>query len=135
LQLFQPKARISHCQGTRRIGYLQQATLVLRTKLKMSRPTPVAALTTVWTPPCGIDALFFGNPPTTCLPTSWSSYWVSFNSGLGYYSPAICPSGFSRGCPRFNIGQGPEPIAGEEAWNCVVQYDQLFSACTLLCKC
>ena len=81
---------------------------------------PVAALTSVWTPPCGLDRWYktvTDQPvPESCLLPSWSAYW--FRTGIGYYSPAICPSGFAVCHSRYDSGQGPEPLPGETAMLC-----------------
>ncbi|KAI1279015.1 hypothetical protein F5Y07DRAFT_397514 [Xylaria sp. FL0933] len=65
---------------------------------------PLAALTTVFTPPCPITWLLtttkvpsqippFPTPaPASCDPPSWDQYIPE--RGFEYYSPAICPSGF-----------------------------------------
>ena len=91
------------------------------------RLLPAAALTTVWTPPCGLDR-WFTEPnkdkilvPQSCRPPNWGAYFTNVDGrgAGGYYSPAICPSGFTLGCSRFSSDQGPEPLPGETAYNCV----------------
>ncbi|KAI1160810.1 hypothetical protein F5B18DRAFT_630936 [Nemania serpens] len=66
--------------------------------------TPLAALTTIFTPPCSITWLltttkvpsqyppFPTQAPVKCDPPSWDEYVAQ--RGFNYYSPAICPSGF-----------------------------------------
>ncbi|KAI0405493.1 hypothetical protein F4802DRAFT_171984 [Xylaria palmicola] len=95
---------------------------------------PLAALTTVFTPPCPTTWLltttkvpsqfppFPTAAPASCDPPSWDGYLSQ--RGFEYYSPAICPSGFYVGpsCivqnPR--TGQGfPAITAGETAAYCV----------------
>lgn len=76
---------------------------------------PAGALTTIWTPPCGIVTGTYTKASETCMPPGWNIYWAS---NAGYYSPAICPSGFIPGCTR-TLRQGPVVVAGETAVNCV----------------
>ncbi|KAI8949795.1 hypothetical protein F4801DRAFT_385495 [Xylaria longipes] len=95
---------------------------------------PLAALTTVFTPPCPITWLltttkvpsqfppFPTTAPVSCDPPSWDEY-VS-ERGFEYYSPAICPSGFFVGpsCIITNprTAQGfPVIQAGETAAYCI----------------
>ncbi|TRX90930.1 hypothetical protein FHL15_008135 [Xylaria flabelliformis] len=95
---------------------------------------PLAALTTVFTPPCPITWLltttkvpsqfppFPTTAPASCDPPSWGEY-VS-ERGFEYYSPAICPSGFFVGpsCIITNprTAQGfPVIQAGETAAYCI----------------
>ncbi|KAI0450006.1 hypothetical protein F5B21DRAFT_529342 [Xylaria acuta] len=95
---------------------------------------PLAALTTVFTPPCPITWLltttkvpsqfppFPTAAPASCDPPSWGEY-VS-ERGFDYYSPAICPSGFFVGpsCIITNprTAQGfPVIQAGETAAYCI----------------
>ncbi|KAK3368252.1 hypothetical protein B0H63DRAFT_528624 [Podospora didyma] len=91
------------------------------------RLPPVAALTSIWTPPCGSGSWFrpafatrtTDNVAVSCPPPNWSAYWRGSN-GIGYYSPAICPSGLTIGCTRWaGDFHGPETLPGEEAWLCV----------------
>ncbi|GAP86689.1 hypothetical protein SAMD00023353_2000380 [Rosellinia necatrix] len=95
---------------------------------------PLAALTTVFTPPCPITWLltttkvpsqyppFPTTAPASCDPPSWGEYVTS--RGFEYYSPAICPSGFYIGpsCivekPRTAEGF-PTIAAGETAAYCI----------------
>ncbi|TPX13033.1 uncharacterized protein E0L32_006459 [Thyridium curvatum] len=76
---------------------------------------PAGSLTTIWTPPCGIVTGTYTKASETCMPPGWNIYWAS---NAGYYSPAICPSGFIPGCTR-TLRQGPVVVAGETAVNCV----------------
>src|SRR5436190_5468627 len=83
---------------------------------------PVAALTTIFTPPAScLQTLFvqyytqfqppnnFGNTHLTlglmqmsqCFPISYSEQY--HHSRVGYYSPAVCPSGYTSACDVFNI--------------------------------
>ena len=92
----------------------------------MSRLSPAAALTTIWTPPCGIDRWYYEPTtstavPLSCKPPGWAAYWDDIVS-IAYYSPAICPSGFSIGCTRYHASQGPAPLSGESAYLCVQRY-------------
>ncbi|KAI0521673.1 hypothetical protein F5B22DRAFT_546414 [Xylaria bambusicola] len=95
---------------------------------------PLAALTTVFTPPCPTTWLLtttkvpsqFPPFPTTaapsCDPPSWDEYIGE--RGFEYYSPAICPDGFYVGpsCiitnPRTQQGF-PEIQGGETAAYCI----------------
>ncbi|KAI2601979.1 hypothetical protein GGR54DRAFT_559971 [Hypoxylon sp. NC1633] len=92
----------------------------------------LSQLTAVFTPPCPITWLltttkvpsqfppFPTTGPASCDPPGWANYLAS--QGFAFYSPAICPSGFSAGC---TVGsrpsdQGFPPItAGETAMYCV----------------
>ncbi|CAK7201780.1 hypothetical protein SEUCBS139899_004495 [Sporothrix eucalyptigena] len=69
---------------------------------------PLAALTTVFTPPCPTSWLVTttklpsqypvfpaADPVTTCDPPAWASNLSG--EGFQYYSPAICPDGFEVG--------------------------------------
>ncbi|KAI3317392.1 hypothetical protein HD806DRAFT_372394 [Xylariaceae sp. AK1471] len=95
---------------------------------------PLAAITTIFTPPCPITWLltstkapsqfpsFATTAPVSCDPPSWGEY-IS-QRGFEYYSPAICPSGFSVGpsCIITNprTAQGfPAIQGGETAAYCV----------------
>ncbi|CAJ2503358.1 Uu.00g107520.m01.CDS01 [Anthostomella pinea] len=95
---------------------------------------PLAALTSVFTPPCSTTWLltttrvpsqcppFPTNGPSACDPPSWDRYLAS--CGFEYYSPAICPSGFSIGpsCEITNPRTAqdfPAIEAGETAAYCV----------------
>ncbi|KAI5468114.1 hypothetical protein BGZ63DRAFT_399638 [Mariannaea sp. PMI_226] len=89
-----------------------------------SYPTALTALTTIFT------------PPDFCTPYVDASSWlVSLEeSGLSscfpghpsvaglihsvYYSPAICPFGYTVDCLRFNSNQGPPLQSGETAAIC-----------------
>lgn len=95
---------------------------------------PLAALTTIFTPPCSISWLLTSskNPsqypafptagPTTCDPPNWAGNIA--NKGFQYYSPAICPSGFEVGpscqITKTRTSEGfPSVEAGETAVYCV----------------
>ncbi|TLS27788.1 hypothetical protein PpBr36_00378 [Pyricularia pennisetigena] len=78
--------------------------------------TPAGSLTTIWTPPCP------GGPMTTwdssankslesCMPTNYKD--VYYYGNAGYYSPGICPSGYTSACRQYNTQQGP-PLEPEE---------------------
>ncbi|KAI1473405.1 hypothetical protein F4774DRAFT_415848 [Daldinia eschscholtzii] len=94
------------------------------TSLDHDGTPPVAALTTVWTPSDGcfpvstrsttdIDVFWSSNPD--CAPPGYASYFETY-----YYSPAICPSGFTVGCSRFDDFQGPSVEPTETAVLCVM---------------
>ncbi|KAK9771643.1 putative Conserved oligomeric Golgi complex subunit 5 [Seiridium cardinale] len=104
-------------------------------QVRMSIPTaPLAALTTVFTPPCATSWLltttkvpsqyppFPTTGPSLCDPPSWESNIEA--QGFQYYSPAVCPSGFEVGpnceITKTRILQGFPPVAdGETAVYCV----------------
>ncbi|KAL8370142.1 hypothetical protein RB595_000498 [Gaeumannomyces hyphopodioides] len=80
---------------------------------------PAAALTTVWKPPCPGGPISWDRSRTVpkveafspCLPEGWVT--------TGYFSPAICPSGYVSVCERFDdAAQGPSVEAGETAALC-----------------
>ncbi|KAL8420244.1 hypothetical protein RB594_003140 [Gaeumannomyces avenae] len=80
---------------------------------------PAAALTTVWRPPCPGGPISWDRSRTVlprveafspCLPEGWVT--------TGYFSPAICPSGYVSACGRFDAAQGPPVEAGETAVLC-----------------
>ncbi|KLU87357.1 hypothetical protein MAPG_06357 [Magnaporthiopsis poae ATCC 64411] len=80
---------------------------------------PAAALTTVWKPPCSGGPISWDRSRTVpqveafspCLPEGWAA--------TGYFSPAICPSGYVSVCGRFrNDVQGPPVEEGETAVMC-----------------
>lgn len=95
---------------------------------------PLAALTTVFTPPCQTSWLVTttklpsqypsfpaAGPVATCDPPAWASNLAG--EGFQYYSPAICPDGFEvgQGCtlattPR--TAEGFPAVAADEtvAW-------------------
>lgn len=54
----------------------------------------VVELTTIWTPPCESIIPFEYFDTTSCAPPEYESVWYDG----GYYSPAICPSGYTAGC-------------------------------------
>ncbi|KAI1091429.1 hypothetical protein F5B19DRAFT_278013 [Rostrohypoxylon terebratum] len=91
-----------------------------------------AELTTVFTPPCPITWLltttkvpsqypaFPTTGPSSCDPPSWAS--ALSQKGFGFYSPAICPSGFFVGCTAKDdrTSEGfPPTTSGETAAFCV----------------
>ncbi|XXH02129.1 hypothetical protein Hte_008497 [Hypoxylon texense] len=92
----------------------------------------LSELTTIFTPPCAITWLltttkvpsqypaFPTTGPISCDPPQWVRNIAE--KGFGYYSPAICPSGFTAGCTISDerISEGFPPItAGETAMYCV----------------
>ncbi|OTA92225.1 hypothetical protein M434DRAFT_328493 [Hypoxylon sp. CO27-5] len=85
---------------------------------------PVAALTTVWTASEGcfpvstrstMDIDMFWSSYTDCAPPGYASYFETY-----YYSPAICPSGYTVGCSRYGDFQGPSVEPTETAMLCVM---------------
>ncbi|KAI1658569.1 hypothetical protein F4813DRAFT_38402 [Daldinia decipiens] len=94
------------------------------TSLNHDGTPPVAALTTIWTPSDGcfpvstrpttdIDIFWTSNPE--CAPPGYASYFETY-----YYSPAMCPSGFTVGCSRYGNFQGPSVEPTETAVLCVM---------------
>lgn len=108
---------------------------------------PLAALTTVFTPPCPTTWLvtttklpsqfpsFPAAGPATCDPPAWASNLAG--EGFQFYSPAICPDGFEvgPGCtlgPKTRTSEGfPAVVPGETVAWCVPRYVFLFSSTTL----
>ncbi|KAI1407894.1 hypothetical protein F5Y13DRAFT_173708 [Hypoxylon sp. FL1857] len=85
---------------------------------------PVAALTTVWTASSGcfpvstrpaMDIDMFWSSYPDCAPPGYASYFETY-----YYSPAICPSGYTVGCSRYGDFQGPSVEPTETAMLCVM---------------
>ena len=54
----------------------------------------VVELSTIYTPPCSYPIGFEAYDEPDCAPPQYVSVWYDG----GYYSPAICPSGYSIGC-------------------------------------
>jgi|SRR3569833_574156 len=82
---------------------------------------PAAAMTTPFYFPCGKKFYDFSgkkdlyfNP--ACAPPNFIDYWWS---SVGYYSPALCPSGYTIGCERWHFEQGPTVEPTETAMMCV----------------
>ncbi|KAI1391759.1 uncharacterized protein F4822DRAFT_104838 [Hypoxylon trugodes] len=104
------------------ITAMPTALAVRATSLDHDGTPPVAALTTVWTASEGCfpvstrsttDIDLFWTSHTKCAPPGYASYFETY-----YYSPAICPSGFTIGCSRY--GQGPPVESTETAVLCVM---------------
>ncbi|KAF2460467.1 hypothetical protein BDY21DRAFT_361419 [Lineolata rhizophorae] len=101
--------------------------------------TPAAALTTVYTPDpeCAEDSTWFFRD--SCMPTGWVEYWDG--PEVGYYSPGICPSGFTPACERpaaTTDDYGPAIAPGETAtvccpfhFECVATYQSYCTSNTL----
>ena len=101
----------------------------------MDATPPLAALTTVFTPPCQTTWLitttkipsqyppFPTGGPMSCNPPEWPANIA--DQGFQYYSPAICPSGFAVGpdCEvedtRIAEEEFPAVLLGERAFYCV----------------
>ena len=98
---------------------------------------PLAALTTVFTPPCPTSWLmtttktpsqlpdFPVTGPPSCDPPAWATNLAG--GGFQYYSPAICPAGFvvgpNCGITKTRTAEGfPTVLAGETAVYCVPRY-------------
>lgn len=77
-----------------------------------TRKAPAGALTTVWMPPPVCSTINFAHSNQfECYPPGYSnSYWFNIP---GYYSPAICPSGFTSVCDRWQSTQGPSLLPCE----------------------
>ncbi|KAI6367967.1 hypothetical protein MCOR25_004756 [Pyricularia grisea] len=78
--------------------------------------TPAGLLTTIWTPPCPDGPMTTWDSNWTkslkvCMPTNYKD--IYYNGNVGYYSPGICPSGYTSACRRYNTHQGP-PLEAEE---------------------
>ncbi len=81
-------------------------------------------MTTQFDFPCGrefYDAKCKKEPcfRSSCAPPKFQEYWWST---VGYYSPAICPGGYTVGCTRWESGQGPKVEPTEQAMMCVPRY-------------
>lgn len=91
-----------------------------------TRETAAASITSIATLPCGPRFYDYNHDPhfspSSCLPTSWDAYW---SRDLGYYSPALCFSGWSIGCTRLATTDGPEVAPDETAYECVPRYETL----------
>ncbi|KAF0319870.1 cg16707-like protein [Colletotrichum asianum] len=89
-----------------------------------------APLTTVFTTPDFCASLYWTNtetPPLSsivCMPTSWKQ---AFDYSWGYYSPGICPMGYTEGCAfptslalskDGNVRLGGSVVSGETARLC-----------------
>ena len=96
--------------------------------LTMATPThewpPAGPLTTIFTPSneyCTTGPYKYLT--SICMPTSWELY-SSLNRG--YYSPGICPSGYTSACPRPGGNPsaiyGPPMIPSETAIICCPRY-------------
>lgn len=96
-----------------------------------SRTAPQAAVTTIFTPPhfCGG---YVDDSSWLTGPSSLSSCLPGFTLGAGwydeaYFSPAICPSGYTVDCTRWDDDQGPSLIPGETAVICCPRSVHSFS--------
>ncbi|KAK2060024.1 hypothetical protein LY76DRAFT_477620, partial [Colletotrichum caudatum] len=92
----------------------------------MTTKRGAAPLTTVFTTPDFCNSMYWTNtltPPLSsvvCMPTSWHQL---YDYSWGYYSPGICPSGYTEGCafptslaftsPDGSLGLGGPVAAGE----------------------
>lgn len=73
----------------------------------------VVELTSIWTPPCSPIIPFEYYDTTSCAPPQYESVWYDG----GYYSPAICPSGYTSGCEPTKTMK-----AGQTGAICVPRY-------------
>ncbi|KAF2458213.1 hypothetical protein BDY21DRAFT_215435 [Lineolata rhizophorae] len=103
-----------------------------------SGTAPAGALTDIFTMPSYCNGITTPFWTFACMPPNYSSvYW--FGPEAGYYSPGICPSGYTSACTRppdsSGIEYGPPVIAGETAHICCpVGYEcdeSWYSMCTL----
>ncbi|ATY65364.1 transmembrane alpha-helix domain-containing [Cordyceps militaris] len=97
------------------------ATRTTATATAHDGTAPAAALPTPFDFPCGVDFLsneFHRNKQLRdrCGPPGFEDYWWS---AVGYYSPAVCPRGYTAGCFRWNADQGPAVEPTETAVQCV----------------
>ncbi|KAK3368600.1 hypothetical protein B0H63DRAFT_488795 [Podospora didyma] len=68
----------------------------------------------------GVFTSWLGGSTTSTLPSSCGPPgWYISSSVIPYYSPAICPSGYTAACSWYDSAQGPTPLAGETAYNCL----------------
>ncbi|KAF9871492.1 hypothetical protein CkaCkLH20_11139 [Colletotrichum karsti] len=106
------------------------ATTATPTNNPLTTQRGAAPLTTVFTTPDFCKELYWTDtvtPPLSsvvCMPTSWKQV---FDYQWGYYSPGICPSGYTEGCSfptslasskDGNVRLGGSVIAGETARLC-----------------
>lgn len=85
-------------------------------------------LTDIYTPECG-SAISFEDFDTNCAPPHAEDIWMED----GYYSPALCFSGYTAGCSLSYRAIKP----GQTAYNCVprcVASLSTFSSTALLMK-
>jgi hypothetical protein len=75
---------------------------------------PATAITTIFTFPCDRPDFWEVPLPEGCTPPAWNDYW----GGAAYYSPAICPSGYTICGERWDTRQGPNVEATETAMMC-----------------
>src|SRR3569833_23694 len=61
------------------------------------RSALIGPLTTIFTPPCGPVTTGVGDVSSSCLPPGFVDFYQAGNS-LGWYSPGICPSGYTPAC-------------------------------------
>ena len=80
---------------------------------------PAAAMPTPFNFPCGKEFQKYQRDKEErerCAPPGFDEYW---SSSVGYYSPALCPRGYTVGCYRWHSDQGPAVEASETAVQCV----------------
>ncbi|KAL6401765.1 hypothetical protein AUP68_14219 [Ilyonectria robusta] len=79
----------------------------------------IVPLTTVWSPPDGCPSIVtFGGFATitlSCYPPDYESLWYNY----GFYSPGICPSGYTSGCTPTDTDYGGPIRPTETAAVCV----------------
>jgi len=82
----------------------------------------VVPLTTIFTPPAGcVTPIQFSHQltSTSCAPPFLSPVWYN----AGFYSPGVCPSGYTIGCPAATFTESifseRSHTPGESAYNCV----------------
>ncbi|PVH96175.1 hypothetical protein DM02DRAFT_659467 [Periconia macrospinosa] len=60
--------------------------------------------------------------PTVFTPPAFCGHFISLKPASyfssGYYSPAICPAGYTVDCTRYDTDQGPPVKTGETAVIC-----------------
>src|SRR5579871_2113197 len=89
------------------------------TSLYHNGTSPAAPLTTVYTPAVSCQTITTWYYKDECMPTNWRIFWDGPQAG--YYSPAICPSGYTPACLRpdpSTANYGPPLEMGETARIC-----------------
>lgn len=88
-----------------------------------TRSAPLAAVTTIFTPPsvCGdyVDEnMWFYSKSELNLESCFPGEYEELSSADWYYSPAICPSGYAPACTVTELDLDPPFLEGETAILC-----------------
>ena len=137
-----PQNSLQHTDHLHTLPSIMATTAYIPSVGRPRDTSPVAALTTIFTPPAScLNTLFveyytqaqppnnLGNthltlglmPMSQCFPVSYlEEYW---HSGVGYYSPAVCPSGYTSACDVLHVSTngflwGPSLLPSETAYKC-----------------